>query len=307
MKVAMPWHELLGFLPSIQPSAGLGDWYAQVVARVGKQGPFALAVYGGRMAATPGLAFLAGYQAALRALWANAPEGIGALCVTENRKLHPSDMATRVKGVLLTGSKDFVTAGASASWLLVSAREEQQDEPVRLGLFVVRPENAGVQLETGRPLPLVPDIPHARLRLEQAYGERLGGDGWSDYVKPFRSLEDLYVLAALTAWLLGVGLQHHWPQGLVLRLIAVLTSGAELGRQSPHDSTTYVLLGALIEQFHVLRSELDSALEATAGPWADLWRRDNGVLELGRNAQTLRLQKAMRAFGIFSEDEASVQ
>jgi len=307
MEMAMSWRELLGPLQSIQPSAGLGDWYAQVVARTGEQGPFALAVYGGRMAATPGLAFLAGYQAALRALWAAAPEGIGALCATENRKLYPADMTTRVKGVLLTGCKDFVTAGASASWLLVPAREEQQGEPVRLGLFVVRPDSAGVQLETGRLLPLVPDIPHARLRLEQARGERLDGDGWNDYVKPFRSLEDLYVLAALAAWLLGVGLQHHWPQGLVLRLLAVLTGGAELDRQSPHDPAAHVLLGALIAQFHALRPELDSALETTAGPWADLWRRDKGVLGLARNAQALRLQKAMRAFGISSEDEAGAQ
>jgi len=104
-----------------------------------------------------------------------------------------------------------------------------------------------------------------------------------------------------------VGLQYQWPQGLVLRLLAVLTGGAELDRQSPHDPAAHVLLGALIEQFHALRPELDSALETTAGPWADLWRRDKGVLGLARNAQALRLQKAMRAFGISSEDEAGVQ
>src|SRR5690606_18886143 len=203
MEMAMSWRELLGPLQSIQPSAGLGDWYAQVAARTGEQGPFALAVYGGRMAATPGLAFLAGYQAALRALWAAAPEGIGALCATENRKLHPADMTTRVERVLLTGCKDFVTAGASPSWLLVPASEEQQGELVRLGLYVGRPDSAGRQQETGRSLPMESDLPHARLRLEQPRGERLDGEGWNDYVKPLRSLEDLYVLAALAAWLFG--------------------------------------------------------------------------------------------------------
>src|SRR5690606_40783695 len=40
MEMAMSWRELLGPLQTIQPSAGLGDWYAQVVARTVEQGPF---------------------------------------------------------------------------------------------------------------------------------------------------------------------------------------------------------------------------------------------------------------------------
>lgn len=299
----MSWSKLLGPLQPVQATAGLHDWYAEVVAQTVEQGSFALAVYGGRVASTPGLAFLAGYQAALRALWADAPEGLGALCATENRKLRPADMSTRVLGMTLTGCKDFVTAGASASWLLVPAREEQPGESIRLGLFVVRPGSAGVLLETGRQLPLLPDIPHARLHLEQATAERLEGDGWTDYVKPFRSLEDLYVLVALAAWIYGIGLQHQWPRGLMLRLLAVLVSGAEIAGQSPHEPVTHLLLGALIEQFHALRPELDSALDMTEGPWADLWRRDNGVLGLARNAQDRRLRKAMQVLGI---DETEV-
>lgn len=60
----MPWRELLGPLQPAPATTGLRDWYAKVVAQTGERGPFALAVYGGRMAFTPGLAFLAGYQAA---------------------------------------------------------------------------------------------------------------------------------------------------------------------------------------------------------------------------------------------------
>ena len=204
------WRELIGPLEVIPAESGLRDWYAKVFAQAAEQGSFALAVYGGRVAATPGLAFLAGYQAALRKLWPMAPVGLGALCATENRKLRPADMTTRASGVI-SGRKDFVTAGASASWLLVTAREEQEGEPIRLGLFAVQADSTGVSLEPGDPISLLPDIPHARLRLEYAAGERLAGDGWADYVKPFRTLEDIYVLAAMAAWLYGLGVQHHWP------------------------------------------------------------------------------------------------
>ena len=49
----------------------------------------------------------------------------------------------------------------------------------------------GVRIEPLKPLPLMPDVPHARLHLESAHCERLAGDGWDAYVKPFRSIEDL--------------------------------------------------------------------------------------------------------------------
>ena len=46
--------------------------------------------------ATPGLAFLVGYQAALRMLWPSAPLSLGALCATEQRSLRVADMQTRL-------------------------------------------------------------------------------------------------------------------------------------------------------------------------------------------------------------------
>ncbi|MFW9674521.1 hypothetical protein, partial [Vibrio parahaemolyticus] len=183
----MSWAELIGPLQPIAASAGLSGWYEHLCAAAGRSGTLGLAVHGGRLAATPGLAFLAGYQAALRALWPEAPAGLGALCTTERRRLRPADMTTRWDGVQLNGSKDFVTTGDAVQWLLVSAREEGADEPPRLGLFAVEPTAAGVALTPGPSLPIVPDIPHARLQLAGAPAKRLAGDGWSDYVKPFRT------------------------------------------------------------------------------------------------------------------------
>ena len=74
--------------------------------------------------ATPGLAFLVGYQAALRMLWPSAPLSLGALCATEQRSLRVADMQTRLTDLRLSGRKDFVTAGDAADWLLIAARSE---------------------------------------------------------------------------------------------------------------------------------------------------------------------------------------
>ncbi len=188
----MSWQRLLGPLDRLPTEGSLEDWHAAALARADGLGTLERAVLGGRLAASPGLAFLAGYQAALRALWPAAPEGLGALCVTEKRSVRPADLQTRLEGLVLHGQKDFVTAGDSASWWLVAARDEAPGQPPRLSMTVVLAGAPGARLEALPALPLMPDVPHSRLLLDGAHCERLPGDGWDDYVRPFRLLEDVH-------------------------------------------------------------------------------------------------------------------
>lgn len=297
LEMKMPWKQLIGPLRPLAADAGLEAWFREVCEGADTD-PFSLAVSGGRLASTPGLAFLSGYQAALRALWPDAPPGLGALCTTERRRLRPADMATRWDDGHLSGRKDFVTAGDAVRWLLVSAREEVPDESPQLGLFVIEPAAAGVSLMPGPPLPIVPDIAHGCLRLEQAVGTRLPGDGWSDYVKPFRTYEDMYVLAAMTAWLYGVCLQQNGPRSLLLRLLGILAGAAEVTRLPANEPATHLLLAGLLEQFGALQPELDVAFLAAESPRAAQWQRDRGVLGLAVQAQARRLDKAVAALGV---------
>lgn len=279
-------------------AATLGETYAAALERLGAVTPFELAVLGGRAMATPGLAFLLGYQAALRVLWPSAPASLGALCATERRSVRPADMHTRLDGLRLTGSKDFVTAGLEAEWLLVAARNEGVGEAPRLQLAVVYPGEAGVTLEALPTLPLMPEVGHGRLLLQGAACELLAGDGWDAYVKPFRSLEDLYVLAALLAWLLGIGQECAWPQSLRLRLLALLAGCAEGSRQCADSVDCHLLLGGLFAQFNGLRGEIDQVLAAGPAHWAQLWQRDQGLLALAAAARDKRLAKAWGAAGL---------
>ncbi|MGH8354083.1 MAG: acyl-CoA dehydrogenase, partial [Pseudomonas sp.] len=183
----MPWQRLLKTADRLPVVPALDDWYAALLARLGEPpaglAPFELALLGGRLAATPGLAFLAGYQGALRALWPSAPTSLGALCVTENKSTRPADLRTRLEGLTLSGRKDFVTAAEAAAWLLVAARDEAAGAAPHLTLCVVYSGAPGVRIEALPALPLMPDIGHARLHREQAHCERLAGDGWEAYVK----------------------------------------------------------------------------------------------------------------------------
>lgn len=289
----MPWPDLLHRRERLPAAADLAEGFATLLQTLGNVTPFELAVAGGRRMATPGLAFLVGYQAALRMLWPSAPLSLGALCATEQRSLRPADMQTRLKDLRLSGRKDFVTAGDAADWLLVAARSEEPGETPRLSLAVVYPGEPGVKVEKLPALPLMPDISHGRLYLDGALCELLAGDGWDAYVKPFRTLEDVYVLSAMTAWLYGVGQDSDWPQALQLRLLALLAGCAEASRQAPNNPPGHVLLGGLFAQFESLKTEVDQALVQGDPAWAAMWQRDQGVMQLAAGARAKRLAKAL--------------
>ncbi|MGP6458370.1 acyl-CoA dehydrogenase [Pseudomonas parakoreensis] len=289
----MPWPSLLESRERLPAVTDLAEGFATLLHQLGNVTPFELAVAGGRRMATPGLAFLVGYQAALRMLWPSAPPSLGALCATEQRSLRPADMQTRLSDLRLSGRKDFVTAGDAADWLLVAARSEQPGETPRLSLAVVYPGEPGVRVEKLPALPLMPDIGHGRLHLDGALCELLAGDGWDAYVKPFRSLEDVYVLSAITAWLYGVGQDSGWSQPLLLRLLALLAGCAEASRQPPNNPAGHVLLGGLFAQFDALKSEIDQALAEGNPEWAQMWQRDQSVMQLAAGARAKRLAKAL--------------
>ena len=289
----MPWQTLLNRRDRLPANPDLAEGFATLLQQLGTVTPFELAVLGGRLMATPGLAFLVGYQAALRMLWPSAPLSLGALCATEQRSLRPADMQTRLSGLRLSGRKDFVTAGHAADWLLVAARSEDPGADPRLSLAVIYRDEPGVRVEKLAPIPLMPDISHGRLFLDNALCELLAGDGWDAYVKPFRTLEDIYVLSAMTAWLYGVGQECDWPQGLQLRLLGVLAGCAETSRQPPTHPAGHVLLGGLFAQFDGLKAEVSEALAGGPPEWATMWQRDQAVMELAAGARGKRLAKAL--------------
>ncbi|MSU96452.1 MULTISPECIES: acyl-CoA dehydrogenase family protein [Pseudomonas] len=289
----MPWQNLLNRRDRLPVNPDLAEGFATLLHALGTVTPLELAVVGGRLMSTPGLAFLVGYQAALRMLWPSAPLSLGALCATEQRSLRVADMQTRLSDLRVSGRKDFVTAGDAADWLLVAARSEASGETPRLSLAVVYPDEPGVRLEKLPAIALMPDISHGRLFLDNAQCELLAGDGWDAYVKPFRTLEDIYVLSAMTAWLYGVGQDSDWPQALQLRLLALLAGCAEVSRQAPNNLAGHVLLGGLFAQFEGLKAELNEAMADGPQHWAAMWQRDQSVMDLAAGARGKRLAKAL--------------
>ena len=103
----MAWLQRLNDPLRHAPADTLGETYAALLERLGPVAPFELAALGGRAMATPGLAFLVGYQAALRVLWPSAPASNSHVACSSSKRPWPtSGISGRV------GNGSSVTPGS---------------------------------------------------------------------------------------------------------------------------------------------------------------------------------------------------
>jgi len=180
----------------------LGAWRASASADT-----VAAALDGGLRAHLPAHAFAAGYVAALQRLDVGVEGRFvpRALCVTEPAGNHPRAISTVLDSDRVTGTKAFVTLADKAERLLVLASAGEEDGRKLLRLVEVDPQAEGVRIEPLPELPFVPEIGHCSVHFDGVTVLRLlPGDGWTDYVRPFRTIEDLHVLAAYTGLALSM-------------------------------------------------------------------------------------------------------
>ena len=285
----------------------LAQWRPGWLQRVADGGsPMALALQGGFAADRMAWAFAAGYQAALRALLPGCgPDELLALCLTETtgnrpRDLHCSATAQPDGSWLLQGEKSWATFGTAATTLLVIARQGGPGDPAathpRLLALRVPADTSGVQVDGQPATGLVPELPHARLVLADVSlpaAARLAGDGFSDYGKPFRTLEDLYVGAAVLSWLLREARARDWPAPLRERLAATLALLADLSDAPPDAAATHVVLAGALAWARDLHAEVQPLWAATPGePASQRWQRDAKLLGVAGTARAARATRA---------------
>lgn len=251
------------------------------------------AVRGGYAADRVGAAFVAGYGAALSALVPDAPART-SLCATEEGGAHPRAIATRLDPSLrLVGAKRWSTLATEAELLLVVATTGVDDQGrSRLKLVRVSPRAPGVTITAMPPPPFAPEVGHAEIRLDTqvAPGDVLPGDGYTDYLKPFRTVEDVHVHGAMLGWMLGLAARHAWPHELVERLLAAVASLRTLAASPPLAPSTHLALAGAIA---VTRELVERAPWTTLEPEAlARWQRDRPLLEVAGKARAARLDAA---------------
>jgi hypothetical protein len=264
--------------------------------------PLHQAIVGGFAADRVGWAFASGYQAALRALFPDLPgDRICALCVTERDGNSPksirSTLARSGDGWMLNGAKRWTTLGPEGALFLVAARDEAASG-ARPAIKLVRvPSGApGLTIQLMPPAKFVPEVPHAQLHFENLRireTEILEGDGYDRYVKPFRTVEDIHVQAAVLSYLMREGQRFAWPQGWLERLAALLAALGRIADMPATEPETHVALAGALTIGAQLVGETEAFWpSAGADPAALRWQRDRELLQIAGRAREQRIRRA---------------
>ncbi len=246
-----------------------------------------------------GHAFAGAYPLAVRAL-ASDPRPT-ALAVTEERGNRPRDidtvLACDIAGIrTVTGTKTFVSMADRASHCLVLAQDStatpRADGRVTLVVAVVPMRHPSVAIALSPPLPMAPEIEHGRVTFTQTpVDDILPGDGWDDFARPFRTVEDVAVLSATIG--MGVRLTRKKSPSLCVRAMALLTSLQEverLGWSHPH---AHLLLSGSFELARAALIELPNLLE---GQPREFLLRDLPLLSIANKARAARTELAWQSF-----------
>jgi hypothetical protein len=241
------------------------------------------------------VALAAGYRAALRQLVPGVP-GVVSLAATEVGGAHPRAIETTVlpegDGVRVRGTKVFVTLGAWADHVVVLASAGEQAGRKELRGVVVPSAAEGVEHTSGPPLPLLPELPHGGLQLDVHLPASavLPGDGWTDLVRPFRTIEDLHIAIAIAAYAVGA---CRRGAGTVDGLLAVLAGAVALADGPFDDPALHLALQGVLD---ALQRELDAVDWARLGPEeAERWHRDRVVLKTAAKVRDRRAEQARAA------------
>ena len=284
-----------------RPCESVADWWPRhrAIAR-DHPDPIHQAIVGGFVADRVGWAFASGYQAALRALFPDAPaDRLCAFCVTEadgnSPKAIKSTLTRSSDGWILNGSKRWTTLGSEGSLFFVAARDEAASgERPAIRLLTLLSGAPGLQIQSMPDTRFVPEVPHAQLKFENVKVDALlPGDGYDQYVKPFRTVEDIHVQAAVLSYLMREGQRLSWPAHWLERLSALLAALGKLADMpAAHAETHIALAGALAIGAGLIGETEEFWLKAAADPAALRWRRDRELLQVAGKARELRTQRA---------------
>ena len=159
-------------------------------------------------------------------------------------------------------------------------------------LVSIAPDAEGVTLEALPPTPFVPEIPHAAVRFDGARGEPLAGDGWSDFVRPFRTVEDIFVQAAALAFVGATAVRLGWESAHAEGAAALLLSFERLAELDPSAPATHLALAGAIDAATRLVAACESEWDDASEAMRDRWRRDRPLLKIASKAREARRAKA---------------
>jgi acyl-CoA dehydrogenase len=191
---------------------------------------------------------------------------------------------------------------------------------------------SGLQF-TAIPMSMLSDLPHASCTFSEVRcGDPtlavLPGDGYTQYVKRFRTLEDLHVNAAFFGYLLQLAVCFAWPAEVVCQVLAVIaalrnvndlhataTATTQTTKPMSHPSPAVNLaVAGVLSQAQQLLQRLDNADDdlwqrvkmsdrssSSGSGGEDItlgWQRDKKIFAIAGRARAARTATALKQLGL---------
>ncbi len=295
----MDWVTELLSAPLLDGPAELGPWWSLVRRSLMGTSTLQQAALGGLAADRLGLAFAAGYQAALTRLVPDRAHGaVLGVAFTEEGGAHPKAIRSHLDAEgsawRLSGHKGWVTCGTLATELVVVASVGAwADGRNRLRACRVGTDAEGVTVTPHGPAPFVPEVPHASVTFDGVLVEQLlPGDGYTAWLKSFRTVEDIHVHGALLGYLMRVGRQARWPDEHVEAALVPLLALEALAQADPLDPITHRGLGGVMASTRALLVQVEPLWERVDAEQRARWERDQPLLKVAGRARVARLERA---------------
>jgi hypothetical protein len=184
--------------------------------------------------------------------------------------------------------------------VVVAKAGAAEDGRPNLKAVVVSRGTPGLTVTTMAPTPFVPEVPHAELSLvgvELGVDAVLTGDGYADYVKPFRTVEDLHVQAAGLGYSLSVAARFGFPVEFRERMVALVLSARSLARVDPRRPETHVALAGLLSEIAEVNVALEPHWASAPDSERERWYRDRVLVQVASKAREKRRERAWERLG----------
>lgn len=266
-----------------------------------------MAVVGGFISDRVSYAFVSGYESAIRHMFPKLPkEAVVAFCVTEEGGGHPKaiqstlmktdELSDGEKKWVLNGSKKFITCADEAELVLAAASTgTTSDGKNQIRIVLVDKKTPGISVELMDQLPFVKEISHGRLHFKDVAlkeSQILKGDGYNEYIKPFRTIEDIHVFGAILGYLFRVASIFDWPKNINEGLLSLITTIKSLAVCNPLSKEVHIVLAGVFRQLSDLLDRADPYWDKVDKDTRAIWERDRALLNVAGRAREKRLASA---------------
>jgi hypothetical protein len=247
-------------------------------------------------------AFYAGFQAAFYYLLPESKKNtVFGFCVSEQHGSHPSKIKANLKKIpdsekwCINGYKKFVSCALYADQLLVAASKGTNDKNKNiLKIILLKSDVKGLKIEPMNNIPFIPEISHGIITFDNVIVDEsqiLPEDGYKNYIKPFRTIEDICIYAALLGYLFKAACKFYWPKKIKEHVLFLLTGIRSLSKSDFKDPAAHIVLGGFEYQLNSLFKELFSYWNKEDKEHLR-WHRDHSIFNIAQNTKAKRLAAA---------------